>query len=74
MGRTWKDRPQGTIIRVDRSNDGTFCLFKNNRLDRTHLNGDGLHDELCRRYGYCQDEFTQILQELDETGTATRNF
>jgi hypothetical protein len=74
MGKTWKDSPKGTTLRVDRDADGTFCLFLNNRLDRTHLNSDGLHDELCVRYGYCQQELAQILQELNETGTSTRNF
>ena len=72
MSRTHKDSRQGTIIRVVKREDGTFDLFLNRELDQDSIPMDGLENILCRRFGYCQDEFDAILSELNQNGRAER--
>ena len=44
-----------------------MCL--NRKLYRDQIPEDGLHRELCVRFGYCGDEYDAILRELVQSGT-----
>ena len=73
MGRTREDSEQGTVIEIVKREDGTFDLFLNRSLDQGRIHEDGLMDVLCVRFGYCQDEFDEILDELIQDGRAERH-
>ena len=73
MSGTWKDSKQGTVIRVIKRDDGTFDLFLNRELHQGSIHKDGLESALGR-FGYCQDEFDTILNELRQNGRAERGF
>jgi hypothetical protein len=49
-----------------------FDLLLNRRLDHGRIHEDGLIDVLCVRFGYCGDEFQEILNELTQNGRAER--
>ncbi len=73
MSRTRKDSNwQGTVIRVIRREDGDFDLFLNRELAKESIPLTGLEAVLCGRFGYCQDEFSAILSELDKNGRVER--
>jgi hypothetical protein len=72
LGRTKKDSKQGTVIEIIKREDGTFDLFLNRRLDHGRIHEDGLIDVLCVRFGYCGDEFQEILNELIQNGRTER--
>jgi hypothetical protein len=72
MSRTRKDSRQGTVIRVVKREDGTFDLFLNRELNQQRIHADGLVDVLCVRFGYCQDEFDAIMNDLNRNGRAER--
>jgi hypothetical protein len=74
MGRTYRDSKQATVLQVVKREDGTFDFFLNRKLDRERLNERSLGDRLCRGFGYCQDEFKLILEELNRSGVASRTF
>jgi len=74
MGRTRKDSRQGTVVEVVRSPDSAFDLFLNRRLDREHIHEDGLAQELCVRFGYCGEEYDQILLQLNKDGRVKLSF
>ena len=73
MSRTRKDSRQGTVLRVIKREDGTFDLILNREGAEESIPMAGLESVLCRRFGFCQDEFVEILAELDEHGRAERS-
>ena len=72
MGRPYKDSKQGTILRVVKREDGTFDLFLNRSLDRERLDERSMPDQLCVCFGYCGEEYTRILEELNRSGDPLR--
>jgi len=58
---------------VIKRKDGTFDFILNRESAEKSIPMAGLEDVLCRRFGYCQDEFVAILAELDEYGKAERS-
>jgi hypothetical protein len=58
-------------MRLVKKDDSTFDLFLNRELHQEAIHEDGLVN-VCARFGYCQDEFTAILCELNQTGVAQR--
>ena len=73
IGRTWKDSDQGTVIEVKKREDGFFDLFLNRRLDQEQLDEGRLLEVLCVRFGYCGEEFSEVLNELKQSGSAERH-
>jgi len=74
MSHTGKDSRQNTnsVVEVVRRDDGTFDLFLNHEIDRSRIPEEWLSDEVCARWGFCGEEFTLILREIEEHGRATR--
>jgi hypothetical protein len=48
--------------------DGTFDPFSNRDLARTQMSERTLREELCVTYGFCQDEYDPIRDELERSG------
>ena len=71
MSRTRKDSYQGTVVEVVKRLEGTFDLFLRRKLELEGIDERGLGDTICRRFGYCQDEFVAILDELNRNGMWT---
>ena len=57
-----------------RTNDGTFDLFLNSKLDRSAVAEQFLNDELCVRFGFCGEEYETILRDLKQNGRAELRF
>ena len=74
MSRTRKDSRQGTVVEVVKRPDGTFDVFLNHKLDREGIRENWLPQELCVRFGYCGEEYDQILLKLKQDGSATVSF
>ena len=58
VSRTRKDSNQITkmVLELVKRDDGTFDLFLNGRLERSHVAEKWLPDELCVRFGFCGAE------------------
>jgi hypothetical protein len=69
VSRTRKDTKQNRVLEVVKKEDGTFDLFLNRELYRGGVPEDGLSRELCVRFGFCGQEYDQILLELNQTGS-----
>jgi len=63
--------PGKTVIEVVKTVDGTFELYVGTKLDRSNISDRYLVDELCVRFGYCGQEFEEIMKKIDENGRAT---
>jgi hypothetical protein len=75
LGRTYKDsRRQGTVVEVLKRTDGAFDLFINRKLDREGVHEDGLPAELCVRFGYCGQEYDDLLKQLHQSGRVEVSF
>ena len=74
MGRTYKDSRQATVVEVLKRPDGTFDLYINRTLDREAIHSDGLPDELCVRFGYCGQEYDDLLKQLHQSGRVELRF
>jgi hypothetical protein len=68
VSRTRKDSHQNRVLEVVKRDDGTFDLFLNRNVYRSGVSEDTLPRELCRRFGYCGEEYEEILRELNQTG------
>jgi|GEM_PF-3136833 len=70
VSRTQKDsgKNKDTVLEAVMVADNDFDIFLNHKLYRSHTQEDALEDFFCRRYGFCQDEFDEILNELKQTG------
>lgn len=68
MSRTTKDSRKATnrVLEIVRTDDGTFDLLINGKLDRGRIPEDGLNEQLCVRFGFCGEEYDSILRELAE--------
>jgi hypothetical protein len=68
--RTRKDSNQtvNTVLEVVRTDNGTFDLFLNGKLDRERIPEKWLNEELCVRFGFCGEEYESILNELTQHG------
>ena len=78
MSRTRKDSNQTTttktVLDLVKMDDGTFDLFLNGRLDRSHVAEKWLPDELCVRFGFCGEEYDAILHDAKQDGRTTISF
>lgn len=68
MSRTRKDSHQNRVLEVVKRDDGTFDLFLNRNVYRSGISEDTLPRELCMRFGYCGEEYEEILRELNQAG------
>ena len=70
VSRTRKDSNQtvNTVLEVVRTDNGTFDLFLNGKLDRKHIPEKWFNEELCVRFGFCGEEYDSILNELTQHG------
>ena len=68
MSRTRKDSHQNRVLEVVKRVDGTFDLFLNRNVYRSGISEDTLPRELCMRFGYCGEEYEEILRELNQAG------
>ena len=70
MSRTRKDSQySNTVLEIVKTDDGTFDLFLNRKLDRSRIPATALPEELCGRFGFCGQEYDSILREIDQTGS-----
>lgn len=68
MSRTRKHSHQNRVLEVVKKDDGTFDLFLNRDIYRSGISEDTLPRELCVRFGYCGEEYEEILRELNHAG------
>jgi len=68
VSRTRKDSHQNRVLEVVKRDDGTFDLFLNRNVYRSGISEDTLPRELCMRFGYCGEEYEEILRELNQAG------
>jgi hypothetical protein len=68
VSRTRKDSHQNIVLEVVKKDDGTYDLFLNRNVHRTGISEDTLPRELCVRFGYCGEEYEEILRELNQAG------
>jgi hypothetical protein len=68
VSRTRKDSHQNRVLEVVKKDDGTFDLFLNRHVYCSGITEDTLPRELCMRFGYCGEEYEEILRELNQTG------
>jgi len=68
VSRTRKDSHQNRFLEVAKRDDGTFDLFLNRNVYRSGISEDTLPRELCMRFGYCGEEYEEILRELNQAG------
>lgn len=68
MRRTRKDTRQNRVLEVVKRDDGTFDLILNRNVCRSRISEDTLPRELCVRFGYCGEEYEQILREVNQAG------
>ena len=62
MSRTRKDSQySNTVLEIVKTDDGTFDLFLNRKLDRSRIPATALPEELCGRFGFCGQEYDSIL-------------
>jgi hypothetical protein len=54
--------------------DGTFDLFLNSKLDRSNIPEQYLNDELCVRFGFCGEEYDEILGRVKQQGRVEVRF
>jgi hypothetical protein len=76
VSRSRKDSNQitRTVLEPVKRDDGTFDLFLNGRLDRSHVAEKWLPDELCVRFGFCGEEYDAILHNAKQDGRTTVSF
>jgi hypothetical protein len=73
MSRTRKDSRHvtGTVLEIVKTGDEEFDIFVNKELVRHYDLESSLSYDLRVRYGYCQEELTPIIHELNLTGRKT---
>lgn len=75
MSGTRKDeRFKKTVVntlQVLKNADGTYEVIWRGELVRSRVCDEWLHEELCVGYGFCGEEFEEILQQLNRSGRAT---
>ena len=76
MSRTHKDsrRNARKELRVARREDGLFDVSYLDEMLETGITERSLAELVCIRFGFCGDEFDQILRALNEKGSWTRAF
>lgn len=69
MSRTQKNsRLARRFLEVVRKDDGTYDLFLDDIPDRSSIPEPWLSEELCVRFGFCGEQYTTILAELNLRG------
>ena len=70
MSQTRKDLRHGspTVLLVVGRDDGNFDLFVNGKLEHSCVEERWLPEQLCVRYGFCGQEYEQILREVAQNG------
>ena len=76
VSRTRKDSNQitKTVLELVKRDDGTFDLFFDGRLERSHVTEKWLPEELCVRFGFCGEEYDAILHNAKQDGRTTVSF
>jgi hypothetical protein len=62
------------VLELVKRDDGTFDLFLNGRLERSHVAEKWLPDEPCVRFGFCGAEYDAILHDAKQDGRTTVSF
>ncbi|MGB8011903.1 MAG: hypothetical protein WCF68_09845 [Terriglobales bacterium] len=75
MSRTRKDSKQikSTVLEVVKRENGKFDLLLNGKLDRSNIPEVWLPEELSR-FGFCGEEYTSILRDVNQTSKKTLVF
>jgi hypothetical protein len=60
-----------TTLEVAKRDDGTFDLFLNQKLDRGQVPEEWVSKWLCVRFGFCGEEYNNILRKVNQDGKAT---
>jgi hypothetical protein len=60
-----------TVLEVVKRDDGTFDLFLNRKLDQGERPESSLSEWLCARFGFCDEEYRSILEEVNLNGRVT---
>ena len=75
MSRTRKDeRHKKTVtivLEVLKNHDGTYEVFSRGELVSSRVQERWLYEELCVGYGFCGDEYEDIIRQLNDSGRAT---
>ena len=74
MSRTRKDHITSNVLEVVKREDGTFDLFLNRKPHRNRIPEQWLPEEICARFGYCCEEYDDILREVNQNGRTERIF
>lgn len=74
MGRTYKDsrgkRTRTIVLEVLKNDDGTYEIWFNQALVGSRVPERWLEHELCVRYGFCGEEYKDIVHQLEGSGKA----
>ena len=75
MSRTRKDerfkKTVRIVLEVLKNDDGTYEVFSKGELARSRVSERWLNRELCGGFGFCGDEYEDIIRQLNDSGKAT---
>ena len=75
MSRTRKDerfkKTVSIVLEVLKNDDGTYEVFSKGELARSRVPKRWLNQELCVGFGFCGEEYEDIIRQLDDSGKAT---
>jgi hypothetical protein len=78
LSKTRKDSAKGRSYRVElsvvKNPDGTFEVVFNGEQVGTGVPEKWLDTELCTKYGFCGEEYEDILRQLNESGRAALRY
>lgn len=78
MSKTRKDSAKTEThkiaLDVVKNADGSYEVFFNGEQVRSGAPEKWLGTELCARYGFCGEEYKEILRQLNESGRATLRY
>jgi len=78
MSRTLKDgrarRTGNSVLEIVKREDGALDLFMNKEVLQLNVQRSWLAEWLCVRFGFCGEEYSSAVGELDCTGHLTLTF
>jgi hypothetical protein len=54
-----------------RREDGTYAVFHRGNLLADGIPAAGREEEFCVRFGFCGEEYREIVRQLEESGECT---
>ena len=51
--------------------DGSYAVFRNSKLLSDSISEEKRESELCVRFGFCGQEYDEIVRQLSQSGRCT---